>query len=474
MTKQMQNSINQIFEDKELSKKLIKLETINEIFELFKSLDSSISKEDFEEGINEMIEKSGEKLTDETLSAVSGGTFSDKIKKPLAATLAALSLGSAPIQAAPKTKNKATKIISTTLLTLLGVTSASVLGATIYYLINNHEKLDKSKTQKIYYEILKNLNEEQIEETCKKFKNTLLRDSSTSNTLNNFFIEKQIEPQTLSLKEIRSLLFNKEFFNLIPIYILHHIFPQEIESEIRKILQDKKTDFDKTPQPNKPLKQNLSSFKGLPNVGFSCHLNAALQLVRQIPEIKNGNLKENGNDKIKHLNNLMKIINTSTGTTSDDKLTNELRSFISILYPGQSGLQQDASETLTKLDLPYNSLGISIITTENISSDITKAEENPFILHGCEIKDANYKIFCTPNKGNNSIPQTYKSNGKEFELKCIVCHLGENNEGHYYAYSKDENGVWYECNDSRITETNFENIKNYSENATMFLYSKKN
>lgn len=473
MTQQMQNAINQIFENKELSKKLIKLDTINEIFEFFKSLDNNISKKDFEEGINEMLEKSGEKLTDETLSAVSGGTLSDKIKKPLAVTLAALSLGSTPIQAAPKTKSKASKIISTTLLTLLGVTSASALGATIYYLINKHEKLTESETKKIYYEILKNLNEEQIEETCEKFKNILVRDNITSNIFSDFFIKEQIEPENLSLQEIETLLFNKEFFYLIPPYTLHHILPKEVETEVQKILSHKKTNFDNI-QSNEILKKNLSSFKGLPNVGCSCHLNSTLQLIRQIPEIRKGNLKENGNEKIKHLNNLMRIINTSTDTTSDNKLTNELTNFISILYPGQSESQQDASETLTKLGLPCKSLGISIITTKNISNDITKSEENPFILQGSEVKNANYKIFCTPNKGNSSFPQTYKSNGKEFELKCIVCHLGGNNGGHYYVYSKDKNGVWYECNDRFITETNFENIKNYSKNATMLLYSKKN
>ena len=467
MTKQMQNAINQIFENKELSKKLIKLETINEIFELFKSLDNSISKEDFEKGINEMIEKSGEKLTDETLSTVSGGALSDNIKKPLAVTLAALSLGSVPIQAAPKAKSKASKIISKTLLTLLGITSASALGVTIYYLINKQEKLNEAETKKIYYEVLKDLNYQQIEETCRKFKNILIGDTITCRIFKDFFIKNQIEPENLNLQEIEILLFDKEFFNLIPPYVLHYILPKEIEVEIQKILSCKKTNFNST-------KQNSSSFKGLPNVGYSCHLNSVLQLIRQIPEIKNGNLKENGNDKIKHLNNLMKIINTSTDTISDNELINSLKTFDYILYKNKSASQQDVGETLNKLELPYKSLGISIITTENISSDITKSEENPFILQGSEVKNANYKIFCTPNRGNSEFPQTYKSNGKEFELKCIICHLGKDNAGHYYAYSKDKNGVWYECDDISITETTFENIKNYSENATMFLYSKKN
>ena len=159
MTKQMQNAIDQICENKELSKKLIKLETTNEIFELFKSLDSGISKEDFEEGINELLEKTSEKLTDENLSKISGGVLSDSIKKPLAVTLAALSLGTTPIQAAPTAGSKTSKIISTTLLAMLGITSATALGAAIYYLINKPEELTEEEIKEFYYQILKNFSD---------------------------------------------------------------------------------------------------------------------------------------------------------------------------------------------------------------------------------------------------------------------------------------------------------------------------
>ena len=139
MTKQMQNAVNQIFENKELSKKLIKLETLGEIFELFKSIDSEISKEDFEEGVNELLEKSGEKLPDESLSKVSGGVISENLRKPLAATLAALSLGITPIKAAPKAEIKPSRTISNGLWAALGITSAAALGTAFYILLNTNE-----------------------------------------------------------------------------------------------------------------------------------------------------------------------------------------------------------------------------------------------------------------------------------------------------------------------------------------------
>ena len=298
MTKQMQNAIDQICENKELSKKLIKLETINEIFELFKSLDSGISKEDFEEGINELLEKTSEKLTDENLSKISGGVLSDSIKKPLAVTLAALSLGTTPIQAAPTAGSKASKIISTTLLAMLGITSATALGAAIYYLINKPEELTEEEIKEFYYQILKNLDGQQREEASKKLKSVLEKDESTRKHLEEFFKSKKINPQNLDLNKIEKLLFDKEFLSFTPPYILHHILPKEIKPEVQKILSNKKAQ----------KAQKIYDIKGLPNIVNSCHLNVILQLLRHIPEIKNGNVEEKGNEKLILLNNVMKTI----------------------------------------------------------------------------------------------------------------------------------------------------------------------
>ena len=466
MTKQMQNAVNQIFENKELSKKLIKLETLGEIFELFKSIDSEISKKDFEEGVNELLEKSGEKLPDESLSKVSGGVINENLRKPLAATLAALSLGITPIKAAPKAEIKPSKTISNGLWAALGITSAAALGTAFYILLNTNENSPETKLKKFYYETLKSLGNDQLLETCKKFQHILKKDEITALMFEEFFMKNNIHPENLSLEQIKDLLFNKEFFKLIPLYALNHIFPEEIETKLQKILENKNGSFQTQEAPT-------SFVKGMPNIGNSCHLNVILQLLRQIPEAKNGNLEETESNKIKHLNSLMKIINVSRNTILDDDLKNELQNFIHMLYPGQNNVQQDASETLMNLELPCDSLGLSIITAGDLNEGPKRAEEDALILHGAPIEDAKYKIFCTPTKESKNFSKTYSSNGKDYELKCIVCH----HSNHYYAYLKSNKGKWCISSDESSKPIDEEFIfsnENIKTTAVMLLYSKKN
>ena len=460
MTKQIQNAVNKVLENQELSKKLIKLETVNEIFEFLKSIDSGISKEDFEEAINELLEKSGEKLSDESLSKVSGGVINENLRKPIAATLAALSLGSTQIHAMPKSEVKTSKIVSKALWTTLGITSTVALGATIYHLMNNPETSNGAKPKKFYYKILKKLDKDQFSEVCKKLQCFLNEDAITLSLLEDFLTKRQIRREDLDLNKIEELILDKEFFNLIPFCALYHMFPQEADAEIKH-----------RQELIKAQEVSTSSFvKSLPNLGNSCYLNVILQLLRQIPEAKNGKLNENGNEKIKHLNSLMKIINSSRNTLFDNKLEYEIQTLISLLHPGEEGTQQDANETLIKLGLPYDSMGLSIITPENINFGLNYAEENPFLSYGVSIKDAKHKIFCTPNKDIQRFTESYISNGRVYELKCIVCHYSN----HYYAYLKSDKGEWRISSDESSKPVPRELVltdERIKTKAVMLLYS---
>lgn len=489
MKQKMHNAIDQILENEELSKKLIKLDSLNEIFELFKSLDNSISKEDFEEGINKLLEKSGEKLTDESLSKIAGGTMGQNMKKSLATALAALSLGSTQIHAAPAAKKeiKIPKIISAAaLLTTLGISAGVVtLGATFYYLINSAQGEVLMDDKCFYYEIIKNLDDRDLLIICRNFKQCYESDETTRFIFNPYFKETTgtNAPEKLELYQIEFLIKNKEFFNFIPENIVHRLMPKKTERQISEILSKRKG-VTKTSQPTvstksqddaKPKieKKPSSLIKPLINCGNSCHFNATLQLLRHIPEIKNGNLKET-NEKIKYLNRLMKLINR--GNTEGNEFQQEARDFLKLLYGGNYFFQQDANETLINMDIPYDSIGLSVITAATINQGFPEAEKNPFYFNGVSPKLAKYKIFNVPSKEAKKFDETYSSNGQTFELKSVICQLGDNESGHYWAYSKDENGEWYECNDSLIRgPISFENIKNnHSKNITSFLYVKKN
>lgn len=557
MTNHMQNAIKQIFENENLSKKLIKLETLDEIFELFKSIDNNISKEDFEEGINELLEKSSEKLTDETLSEISGGALNKNFKKSLAATLAALSMGSSQIYAAPQTKSKTSKVISAALLTALGVTGATALGAMLYHIMNKPGDLADTDLKDIYYGLLTNSsNSEQLEEAFNALATLNGTNENFGQEFNKILKEKGIDPTQLKAGDAKELFKDKNFFNSLPLSVIEKISPDDIKNEVNQIISAQKAQSEgstpetstsedskqqtsasetsasetstsegaisktsisedlkpqtsisesSTPEDSEQQTQTsgsstpkTSSFiKGLQNPSNYCHLNAVLQLLRQIPEVREGNVKPKEDDddktveKINSLNEVMKAINNSAGEITDDNFTKKERKLLESLYPGTTKvkeygktverecceLSQDASDTFLKLKLPHQSLKISFIMPLDFFShsdeEITNPVNEPILMeNSCPIESAKYKIFSIPEEIGKKFPETYTSNGQEFELKCVVCFTKLLNCNHYYAYSKGENNEWYICNDKHITGATFKDVKNNSSKAVMFLYSR--
>lgn len=493
MTIQMQNAINQIFENKDLSKKLIKLETLDEIFEFFKNIDNTISKEDFEEAINEVLEKSSEKLTDETLSKVSGGTLNKTFKKSLATTLAALSVGSSQIYAAPQTRNKTVKVISTALLTALGITGATALGATLYYILNKSGDLTETDQKNTYYTILTDSsNSARLKQASQALIQLIQNDENFKQDFNNALKAKNIKFENLNPEIIENLLKDQDFFNSLPLSVIQKVLPEEIKDSVEQIISSREESQSSSPESSEPATstQKTSSFiKGLPNPRNYCHLNSVLQLLRQIPEIRQGNVqsqrKATGKtiERINSLNEVIKAINNSKGNIAGGNFTEEEEKLLKSLYPGKNEegkpnftLPQDAFETLKGLNLPYESLEIGI--TEPLALDtkkeITDPANNAVVINdGFPIENAKHKIFSISLPDKKKIfPETYTSNGQEFELKCVVCFVKRKYYNHYYSYSKGENGIWYECNDNIIRKTTFKNVKGDSSNAVMFLYSR--
>ena len=532
MTNHMQNAIKQIFENENLSKKLIKLETLDEILELFKSIDNNISKEDFEEGINELLEKSSEKLTDETLSEISGGALNKNFKKSLAATLAALSVGSSQIYAAPQTTSKTSKVISAAFLAALGVTGATALGAMLYHIMNKPGDLADTDLKDIYYGLLMDTNSEQLEEAFNALATLNGTNENFGQEFNKILKEKGIDPTQLKAGDAKELFKDKNFFISLPLSVIEKISPKEIRNKVEKIKSSKEEQSkDSTPETStsedskqqasasesaisktsisedlKPqtsisesatpenskqqasaskgskqqtLTPGSSSFiKGLLNPTYStCHLNAVLQLLRQIPEVREGNVKPKEDDddktveKINSLNEVMKAINTtSKGEITDENFEKEKENLLKLLYNDEWKSIRDASDDFKNLNLPLESLDIEKFELWPLEpKDIVDIKNINDSSNSVKLKNAKYKLFIISTDNKKNFEEFYELDGKKYELKSVVCYPG----GHYYTYSKDENGVWYKCNDETIKGANFKTtIKKYSSYPTMFLYSR--
>ena len=105
----------------------------------------------------------------------------------------------------------------------------------------------------------------------------------------------------------------------------------------------------------------------------------------------------------------------------------------------------------------WNTPKILIIVLKRFSNDGSKNTE----LIDFPIRDLNLNKYCVGYGKNKNI----------FDLYAISNHIGSLNSGHYYAYCRNENGKWYNYNDTSVTEISEEEI--ISENAYCLFYIKK-
>ena len=105
----------------------------------------------------------------------------------------------------------------------------------------------------------------------------------------------------------------------------------------------------------------------------------------------------------------------------------------------------------------WNTPKILIVVLKRFSNDGSKNTE----LIDFPIRDLNLNKYCVGYGKNKNI----------FDLYAISNHLGSLNSGHYYAYCKNDNGKWYNYNDTSVSEISEDEI--ISENAYCLFYIKK-
>ena len=66
----------------------------------------------------------------------------------------------------------------------------------------------------------------------------------------------------------------------------------------------------------------------------------------------------------------------------------------------------------------------------------------------------------------------YDKHKSHFNLFGICNHIGSSNGGHYYSYCKNQNGKWYEFNDSNVKEISDDKL--VTNNAYCLFYRKIN
>ena len=61
----------------------------------------------------------------------------------------------------------------------------------------------------------------------------------------------------------------------------------------------------------------------------------------------------------------------------------------------------------------------------------------------------------------------------DFELRSVVCHTGTTTRsGHYYTFSKNEEGQWFEMNDATVTRVNFPTVTSAGRLVYILVFSK--
>lgn len=266
-------------------------------------------------------------------------------------------------------------------------------------------------------------------------------------------------------------------------------------------------------QPKYRTKEELDELginNGLYNVGNSCYMNAMLQQLYSIDAFREWIIHFRDNQHVsdipKQTLNKIKAMKSVFKYMSGEEKT-DLESLMSAL--GHRGRQEDsvystqskwedvfelfikekiANSNNSSYDKGKNYLFRGLVLnseTQNLNFDellkvLNQKEyfKPPFTTFDGQFMLSKFlccgsKVELTPNETLTSENIDAEEKDKNYKLTGVIIHEGTLYYGHYYSYkfnAKDKE--WYEYNDSRVTQVNYDDIRdNIYTNAVAFTYT---
>lgn len=92
---------------------------------------------------------------------------------------------------------------------------------------------------------------------------------------------------------------------------------------------------------------------------------------------------------------------------------------------------------------------------------------------GENVNEINNINTSTNNAENNNTANENNPNSYMYDLTGVVIHTGTTERGHYYSFTKKDNGNWYEFNDTNVTNFNIEDMEDEAFGGTQYYYNNK-